>query len=296
MSASQKATQAFGVMTGSPAVQAFNVMGNAFSWTGAPPYLPEPTPAASPANPADILPASCPGKTYVYSTQTGKYTSSTDAGAPSNGCRFLLYQVDAGTKAVKQPLQTVGYLDLTNESTPSPNSLGLKAVANNVTVLDYKANGSAVGGGLSYTAKGNVTDGTGRLDFDVSVTYSNTAGLKTDYKVTATAVGIEVVATQPGGSSGATTVTLTLTEGQNKLEMTATGSTSSVDGTVKYNGTTLAKISGAGTAPVFTGNGGRTLSAQEQDGLKNLFNFPDQLFAGFGDLFVPAFFVLGFKF
>jgi len=297
MSSSQKATQAFGVVTNNKAVQAFDAMSGAFSWTGAPPFRPESGPAGVAASPADILPAQCPGKTFVYNPQTGKYTANTDAGAPSNGCRFLIYQVDPVQKSVILPPQTVGYLDLTNESSPSPNSLGLKAVANNVTVLDYKANGTAVGSGLTYTAIGNVGDGTSRLDFDISLSYSNTSGLKTDYKLTAPtpAVGMEVVITAPGGAGGPSTVTFTVTEGQNKLEMVAKGDALSVDGTVKYNGTTLAKITGAGSAPTFTGQGGRTLSPTELDGLKTLFAFPDLMLAGFEDVFVPAFFVLGFK-
>lgn len=296
MASSQKAQQAFGMVSNNPAVQHFDALSGAFTWTGAPPVLPS---AAAPAaaSPTDILPPQAPlGKTFVYNSQTGEYTGSQETGAPSNGVRYLLYQVDPAVKVIKLPPVSIGYLDLTNENTPAPNSLGVKAVANNVTVLDYKASGTAIGTSVNITAKGNVADGTGRLDFDLSQNFSPSTGIKVDYKLTAPTpdVSIQVVLTTPPGTDSKSTVTLTLTEGRNKLEVNATGNDAAVEGTVKYNGSTLAKISGTGENPVFTGQSGRQLSAQDLEGLKKLFDFVDQVFEGFDDLLAPTYFVLGF--
>ena len=137
-----------------------------------------------------------------------------------------------------------------------------------------------------------VSDGTGRLDFDLSQNYTQATGLKIDYKVTAATpdLTIQVVAADPPGTG--ITTTLTVTEGRNKLEITADGTTSSVTGEVNYNGHKLATISGSGTDPVFTGQGNRQLSAQEIDGLKALFDFVDELFDGIDNLLIPAYFGL----
>ncbi|MSR05908.1 MAG: hypothetical protein EXR93_02375 [Gemmatimonadetes bacterium] len=295
MASSQKAQQAFGIVTSNPAVQDFAALSGAFTWTGAPPLLPSPLSPAS-ASPMDILPATALGKTFTYNPQTGKYASSGQPGAPANGVRYLLYKVDNTTKAIVLPAESVGYLDLTNETTPSPNSLGIKAVVNNITVLDYKATGTASGASISLTAKGNVANATGQLAFDLSQNHVPTTGIKVDYKVTAPTpdVSIQVVLSAPPGSGVKSTVTLTVTEGRNKLEVNAIGNDAAVEGSVRYNKSTLAKISGSGANPVFTGQGGRQLSAQDLEGLKTLFAFVDELFDGIDNLLAPAYFVLGF--
>lgn len=292
---SQKAQQAFAMVSDNPAVQGFNVLQPAFTWTGAPPVSLPTSSQSTPANPTDILPPSALGKTFIYSPSSGKYTSSGNAGAPANGTRFMLYQVEMSPKGVKQPLVEIGQLDLTNENSPQPNSLGIKAVVNGATVIDYRANGSLVGGTFSVGAKGMASGGGGRLDFDLSQSYTPTNGLKIDYKATAPTpdMNIQAVATDPPGS-GPITTALTVTEGRNKLEITATGSSSSVTGEVKYNGHDIARISGSGDSPVFTGQRGRQLSTQEVEGLNALFDFVDDLFEGIDDVLIPTYFVLGF--
>lgn len=294
MGSSKKAQEAFGRVGSNAAVHNFDALQSAFTFTGASPQAIQPKATAmAPAAPAGV-PAGALTRTFIYDSPTGKYVASDQTGAPDNGARFILYEVNPATRAITIPLVPIGHLDLTNESTPSPSSLGVKAVIGSVTVLDYRASGSGIGGGLSVSAQGNVSDGTGRLDFELGQNFSQATGVRIDYKVSAPSpeITIQTVATQTGGATSPTTVTLTVTEGRNKLEVSATGTSASVIGTVEYNGHDIAKISGSGDQPVFTGQGGRQLTAAEMDGLKQLFDFVDVLFEGIDDLLIPAYFAL----
>ncbi|MBI4499806.1 MAG: hypothetical protein HY700_01470 [Gemmatimonadetes bacterium] len=310
----QKVEQAFGAVDNNQAVQSMEVMSGALTFTGAPPafvgtplsrshlagldptifgtlqMLERSTTLFTPASPAALFPSAVLGKTFVYSTQTGKYQASDLTGAPANGVRFLLYAVNPVQHTVVTPLQQIGTLDLTDKSSQAGNTMGVKAVINNVTVLEYDATASITGTSFSSSVKGYVTDGTNRLDFDLSLSASGTTGLRADYKLTGREVSLEILATAT--SSSMASVTLTVTEGKNKLEVSVSGSEASSTGTVKYNGTTVANISVTGDQdPVFTGANGKTLTSEDLAGLKKLFDQVDTILNGFDDVLVPYHFV-----
>jgi len=201
MLSSQKVDQAFAAVGNNQAVQSLQVMASAFSFTGlAPSYggpLVNAIAALAPTSATGVLPCTdCLGKTFTYNTQTGRYQASELTGAPPNGARFLLYAVNSATKTVVLPLQQLGYVDLTDKSSQASNTVGVNAVINNSTVLSYDASGSISTGTLSVTAKGYVTDGTNRLDFDLSMTVSSIGDVHIDYKMnsaTQTNLVIEIV-------------------------------------------------------------------------------------------------------
>ena len=320
MATSQTAAQAYGAVQNNKAVQSLDVLGSAFTLTGATAPLPFPAPAPdysafrtvppellntlqrlerlattfSAASPQDLFPSTVRGKTFVYNPQTARYAPSDRTGAPANGVRFMLYAVDPVLKRVVTPLQEVGYLDLTDKGS---NTLGIKAVITsvtpNVTALEYDATGAIGTSGFTFSAKGYVSDGTTRLDFDLSLSLAAATGLKIDYKITQQAKNLSIHVVATGTTSNTGNVTLTITEGSNNLEVAAIGTNTSVSGTIKYNGSTVATISGKPENPVFTGANGKVLTADDLIGLKNLFDFVDKLFDGFDDLLLPAFFVFG---
>jgi hypothetical protein len=168
----------------------------------------------------------------------------------------------------------------------------VQAVVNNVTVISYDASGSISGGTFSFSARGYVTDGTNRLDFDLSQNVSIATGLQFDYKLTGANFSLEIVgnATTAGDANS----TLTVTENSDKLEIAVTGTTQSSTGTVKYNGNTIASITvTGGQDPVFTGTGGHALTPDDLSGLKKLFNQVDSTLAGFDHVLFPACFIFG---
>src|SRR6184192_194917 len=67
---------------------------------------------------AAIFPDSARGKTFVWDTTSDRYVTSTAAGAPANGVRFLLYAVQPFAIVPARPLSMIGYVDLTDQTTP----------------------------------------------------------------------------------------------------------------------------------------------------------------------------------
>ena len=294
MATGQKVGQAFGAVDNNRAVQCMNVMSHAFTLTAAPSMPPDP-PGVAPSNPAGLFPTNAVGKTFTYNSQTGRYQAGDQAGAPAVGVRYLLYAVDPVNAVVIPPPQQIGVLDLTDKSSSAANTLGVRAVVNNVTVLEYDANAAVAASSFTFAAKGYVQDGANRLDFDLSQSVSPTGDLKVDYKITAPNQGNMSIRLEANGKyGGASTATLTITEGKDKMEIVVSGTDANNTGTVKYNGKTLANISVTGASdPVFTGAGGRVLTADDATGLKQLFDLVDALLERFDDLLVPSYFVFG---
>jgi hypothetical protein len=286
----QKIDAAMGAL-GNPAVQSVDVLAGGFTFSmTAPPF-----PATAAATvPAGIIPCTqCLGRTFAYSTQAGRYQATDATGTPTDVVRYLLYAVNPTTRTVITPLQQVGVLDLADKA---GNTLGVKAVVNNVTVLDYNANASITTGNFLLTAKGYVTGGNERLDFDLTQSVNVTSNdTRVDYKITSpTQNNMQIDFLLTGKLGGAKNATLTVTEGSSKLEITANGTAASSTGTVKLNGSSIATLTDTDkTDPVFTASGSRILTPAEIVALVNMFNRVDVILAAFDDLLVPAFFVFG---
>ena len=308
MLSSQKVDLAFGALGNNQAVQSLEVLASAFSYTGAAPRYPgsyrirdlgplgRVISAIGAAAPNGVFPCTaCIGKTFTYNNQTGRYQPSDVTGAPANGLRYLLYAVNPATHTVMLPLQQLGYVDLADKSGQGANTMGVNAVVNGSTVLSYDASGSISTGTLNFTAKGYVTDGTNRIDFDLSQTVSSTGNVHVDYKITiASQANVAIEMILDAKASGSASSSFLLTENGNQLEILLAGTQTSASGSVKYNGKTLASITASGSAdPTFAGVAGRFLSADDLTGLLKLFRKVDQFFTGFDDMLSPSYFVFG---
>src|SRR6185312_767903 len=123
------------------------------------------------------------------------------------------------------------------------NTMNVKALVNGSTLLDYDASGSISAGSLSFTAKGYVTDGTNRLDFDLTQTVASTGDVHVDYRITiANQSNLSLQIILDAKAAGSATSSLVLTESGNKLEIALAGTQASASGSVKYNGKTVASI------------------------------------------------------
>jgi len=196
---------------------------------------------------------------------------------------------------VTLPLQQLGTLDLRDKSTPSQSTIGVVAVINGTTVLDYDATGAytATPPSLSCAAAGHAADGTRRLDLDLTQRLAQATGVGLDYQLRVPRAGVEIGVVASGTEELLGTVTLTVTADQHRLQIEANGTATTVTGRVRFDDATVATISGTPTQPVFTGSGGTTLSPADVAGLRQLFDFVDALFDGIDDLIAPAYFVFG---
>lgn len=137
-------------------------------------------PTMSSLAPQQIFPPTILGKTFEWNPSTFQYEPTTRAGAPSNGVRFILYAINPLSGGPADPLVEVGYVDLTDESSPSAVKLGITAagVGGTPVYVDYEVIVSAGPTSFQLTATGYITNGAASPDtlhFDGSVTVRETA-------------------------------------------------------------------------------------------------------------------------
>jgi hypothetical protein len=225
------------------------------------------------ANPQALFPANVLGKTLVWDTTTHAYVVSTLTGAPTTGIRILIYAVNPVTAEPIVPVQQLGYVDLTDESTPAADQLGVLLTLGATTIADYAVTLSAGTTRADLEARGHITNaqGTGRVDFDfIDVVDIQAQSISSTSQLDAGGASIFV-------DIELTTSTVTLTvrvqQERNKSEMSVlvNDATGALTGTVKFNGVAVATISGTSDGPVFTGLGGRVLTAAETAALIGIF-------------------------
>lgn len=122
-----------------------------------------------------VLPAEVLGTTYEYNRTSGQYEASERTGAPANGVRFILYSINPITHVPTEPLTEAGYADVLDQSTASSNALRLQLVSGGTTYLDYGVTGTGSETAATVVVNGFVTDGTTRVNFDLSNSLSQAA-------------------------------------------------------------------------------------------------------------------------
>ena len=122
-------------------------------------------PASGPIVPVDYL-----SRTYVQGIDGYEYDAAR-TGAPANGVRFILYEIDPITR---EPGATeIGYVDLLDESSTLAYVIRVLAVTGGVERINYTV--SAVIGvqTLGFIVSGFISDGTDMVDVDLSMTFVN---------------------------------------------------------------------------------------------------------------------------
>ncbi|MEJ2216309.1 MAG: hypothetical protein P8099_06800 [Gemmatimonadota bacterium] len=253
-----------------------------------------------------IFPSNYLGKTFVYDTAQGMYVASdTATGAPTNGVRVIYYAIDPVSRTPAQPLNALGYIDLTDESTASSVRLGIKIVQTgdtDVTLADYYVDVAYTQTQTETSAQlssvGYVSNGTDELDFDLSETATLSSSAMTmtmDYQLSLANEGVSVrfqgsgSVDQQSGAMGAMEATFTLDNGTDQVVLNATiAADNTVDGTLKFNGSTVMNIGGTSDSPTFTKADGSALTQSDVTALQNIWNSIGDLFTFVGNLFGPA--------
>jgi hypothetical protein len=248
-------------------------------------------PALVPIIRSDVL-----GKTFVYDATAKKYVvDPARAGAPSNGVRFILYEVDDATQQPKADKE-IGYSDLIDEKASSPTSLGLRlvVVSHGETYLDYTFD---ISGGIekaTIAVAGFMGDGTDRVNFNLKLSGqlvgrngAVTLEAKLDipsHNFTATAK----VQGTAGVENGDGHIDLAIQIGSDVVTLASTVVNNHLDATVKVNGKVFATATGDPKSPVIKGEGGRDLTAEELTALGQIVEFAGHLFGTFGGLLAPV--------
>jgi len=250
-------------------------------------------PFLSPADPAAIFPIDFLGGTFIYNVDSLHYVFAPDSsGAPADGIRLILYAVDPVLHRPVTPLNDIGYIDLTDESTPSADAIGVLAVINQVTYLEYIASAVQSTSGVTFSADGYLSDGETQVNFALTHEWSETSGITISYDVTVpsqnVALGLDLTA---NGQTEAITLEMSVQYGNETAVLSATITEAVVDGAVTYNGDLVVDISGTPQQPVFTDAAGNELTSRDLQALATLFGSVGMILDGFDNLLVPAYFV-----
>ncbi len=278
---------------GSAATQTLSVLGEKMSPDSAPANHLVREPSGSSA-PAGLFPQEALGRTFEYDLASRRYRLSERPAIPelaNKGVRFLLYQVDPARRELLSPLRETGFADLTDESSTSATTLGVKAVIDALTLLDYDASASTTSTSFTLSAKGFVSDGSSVVDFELSQTFSQ-EGIQTRYLLAAPEKDVSLEFRGSISLGGQTSVKLTVLQGGNTTVIEASGTRSAITGAITHNGTRVINIAGTSDNPVFTSLSGASVRADQADALRRLFAAIDQLLSAFDDLLAPAYRIL----
>lgn len=234
------------------------------------------------------------GTTFVIDPATGEYTpdpARTDA--PSNGVRFILYDVNPITG---EPLlgQEIGYADLVDEGDSTAGvALRLTVVSGGETYVEYsvRVNGNGTAGTIEVD--GYIRDAEERLDFQLDIV--GTSGTQQtfdldvqldissrDFEVDVSVSGMEA----DGGGSG--TIQVLVRYGDESIQVDVTGSDTEMSAEFRVNGELFATATGDPENPEILGAGGEPLTAEEQRVLGHILEAMEDLFEFFGELLEPA--------
>jgi hypothetical protein len=234
-----------------------------------------------------IFPADLLGATFVWSPGQGYVEDANAVGAPADGIRVILYTVNPLTQVPTQPLEPRGYLDIIDESTVSSDALHLVAVWEDVTHLDYVASAVQTTTSITLSADGYLSNGTDQVDFDLSVTGSEgEVAFTLDYLLEHEEGSIRLAGESIDEENA--NLTLTLDDGDNRVDLEIHFTPSTISGTLEYNGDVAIEISGTREEPVFTRPDGTPLTDQEVAALQALGLAIGVVFDAFDNLLGPA--------
>jgi len=257
---------------------------------------------AAPAGPGSLIPDTLWGRVYMWDTSTGEYVEGATTGGPANGVRFTLYAIDPLTNTPAEPLNAIGYADLSDESSTSQYKLGVLVAGPSTTYADYLITATATASSFTASAVGYLTDGTHRLDFSNSASASSTH-IQIDFTLGLNQPAVTArlqAALNVGNPTSVLTLTFVVTRGSETVALTGTlaatvnqsSSSATANLTVTVNTSRFATITGtiaSGSTVGYTFNGpDRALTASERAAVAELMTAPSTIAATTGPVFAPA--------
>jgi hypothetical protein len=240
------------------------------------------------------------GHTYAYDPAAHRYVPDpVRAGAPANGVRFVLYEIDPGTHEPRIDRET-GYADLTDDGAPGFGvGLHFRAVSSGQTFLDYAFTLTpTLAGGLLHVS-GFLAADQNRLDFTIGsaaqvIGESQTAHVTFEIALASQkfhATGsIDAVSS---GAAGTARVDVVVEIGPDAVHLTGESNAAAVNAVLSVNGRLFATITGDPHHPVVRGEGGRELTPAEIEVLGGLVGMVYGVIEMFEHLLEPVAVLLG---
>lgn len=246
------------------------------------------------------IPPPLRGLTFIYDpVRAGYVAESSLAGAPADGIRFIIYEVDASGRP--DPEKPIGHADLHDLGDPfsPPVRLRLEVVVGAVRQLDYTVTAAGDESSGQLVVAGYVLDGATRIELAaraLGATRQDTSAAQVEFTIgipdrafTASALLRHLdTATDSVGEVG-----LRVTQGVDQVGLVAHLTTDSVAGAFQVNGRPLATLFGERSHPVVQGVGGGELSPEEYQALVAIQGIASDVMTLFGDLMKPVGALLG---
>lgn len=238
------------------------------------------------------------GKTFVYNETTDDYqVDEAREGAPANGVRFVIYEVNI--LGQPKPDQEVGYADLVDNGATSAEdiSLSLTVVEDEETVLQYDVTLDDNGTEGALSLDGFLVARGDRLDFEISAT-TNEVGTDTfldlDFELSVDALDFSIFGGFEGiedDEDGDGEIAIAVQSGTDMLSLEAVGTDGQIDGTLLANGAVFATISGDADNPTILSGDGDALTLVETlvllrilDSVEDVFDFLEDLLDPVGEI------------
>ena len=259
---------------------------------------------ARPAALQALFPANILGKTFQWDATTvppgyrikdSTYTLPGAPAVPSNGVRFILYQVDTASGMPNPGLQTTGYVDLADVSTAAANALHIVVHVASGTAADYTISEVRTTTTLTLSTTGYVQDvliGGPQINFDLNHAFTLAdSSLADTFDLSGNGATVTMMTTV--SASGAEVFDWTFSK-NGTVELVGSGTDTTFDAQVKLNGTLFAKISGTPNAPTITDANGNALTATETLALYQIVvGFYSVYWAGTYLVFAPGILLFG---
>lgn len=243
-----------------------------------------------------LFPANVLGKTFQWDTASGghyRITDSTLAGAPAQGVRFYLYQVDTASHRPRLPLTTTGYVDLIDVSNAASNGLHLLLKVGTQTAADYTVTEVKTTTSMTLTAVGYlkdvVTSGP-QVDFNLShaLTLADSS-LATNYQASGNGATVSLVTTVVGKTGSESETFDWLLQKNGSVEMVGRATPDSTNIQFKLNGTVFATVREVtGSPETLTGPNGRALTVGEMQALLTIIVAMAEVYANLSLVFLPT--------
>lgn len=251
---------------------------------------------------AAVIPGEHFGTTFVWDTTEMGYVPSEASGAPDNGVRIVYYAVDPTTGAPATPLNALGYVDLEDQSTSASDRVSVTVVrsSDEATLADYYLDLAVTYVQSSFSvgiaSAGYLSNGTDRLNFDVSQAVSGTETQVTidqsyslDLEGTGDTLSFSATVTADPQSESGDPETMdaeaTISDGAQTVRLEISFAAGVLAGTIYSNGDAVVLVGGTPDTPTFTDLDGNDLTQEQRAALDSLWESIGDLFEFVGELF-----------
>lgn len=236
------------------------------------------------------------GKTFVYDPEVDDYRLAPDReGAPENGVRFIMYEVDeAGVPILETE---IGYADLLDEGEGSAEDIVLRllVVQRDETVLDYRTTLDVTDDGGALTVQGFAVGDGARLDFDIAASGREVPGggelLDLDFDLSVESRDFRILGAVTGideADDDVGRIDISVTHGSESVRLDIAGTEGELDGTVYVNGSVFATVTGPEADPVFQDATGQPLTLRQLLVLRHAFEAFGNVLGFLEDLLDPV--------